>query len=60
MQWHRFLTVARKASVAAVGVVAMGVSNGFFHDPWDKVAVAVLAVATYFGVYATENTKVTR
>ena len=55
MQWHKFLTVARKAGVAALGVVAMGLSNGVFHDPWDKVAIAVLAVATYFGVYHVDN-----
>lgn len=55
MNWHKVFTVARKAGVAVVGVVAMGLTNGVFHDPWDKVAMAVVAVATYYGVYRVPN-----
>lgn len=56
MQFHKVFTVARKAGVSALGVVAMGVSSHWFHSPWDEVAVAVLAVATYYGVYKVPNT----
>lgn len=52
---HKFLTVARKAGVAALAVIAVGVSYSAFPDPWDTVANAVLAVAAYYGVYYTKN-----
>lgn len=55
MKWHKVFTIARKAGVAVLGVVVMGLSNGVIPEPWDKVAVAVLAVATYFGVYSVPN-----
>lgn len=55
MQVHKFWSVARKAGVAALGVVATGVAYGIIPQPWDKAAVAVLAIATYFGVYHTPN-----
>jgi hypothetical protein len=55
MQWQKFWSVARKAAVGGVGALATGVAYGVFPDPWDKLAVGVLAVATYFGVYHTEN-----
>ena len=58
--WYKVFTVARKAGVAVLGVVAMGVANGVFHDPWDKVAIAILAVAAYFGVYAMPNKEVNK
>lgn len=55
MQWHKVLTVARKAGVSLLGVVAAGVAAGWFDSPVKEIAVAVLAIATYAGVYATPN-----
>ena len=51
----RFLTVARKASVAAVGALASAVAAGVLPSPWQEVGVCVVALATYFGVYHTRN-----
>jgi fructose-specific phosphotransferase system IIC component len=55
MTMTKFLTVARKAGVAFLGVVLTGLSVSEFPEPWDKVAWAVLAIFTYTGVYATKN-----
>ena len=55
MNAHKFLTVARKAGVAAVGALASAVAANLLPEPWNTVGAAVVAVATYFGVYHTEN-----
>jgi hypothetical protein len=52
------LTVARKAFVAACLIIANGLQADVFPHPWDDVLIAVLAVAGYFGVYATRNAPV--
>jgi hypothetical protein len=51
----QFWSYARKAGVAALGTIAVALAMGLLPDPWDKVATAVLAVATYFGVYRVPN-----
>ena len=56
MQWHKVWSVARKAGVAALGALAGTLAVGLLPDPWDKVGAAIIAVATYAGVYATPNT----
>ena len=55
MNAHKFLTVARKAAVAAVGALASAVAANMLPEPWNTVSAAVVAVATYFGVYQTRN-----
>jgi hypothetical protein len=47
--------VARKAFVGGCVIIASGVQADLFPHPWDDVAIAVLAVAGYFGIYATRN-----
>ncbi len=54
-QWHKFLTVARKSATALVGVIAAGLSMGLFKEPWNSLALAIVAVATYYGVYKIPN-----
>lgn len=55
MNAHRVFTVARKAGVAAVGALASAVAANLLPEPWNTVGAAVVAVATYFGVYRTSN-----
>jgi hypothetical protein len=51
----RFWDYARKAGVGLLGLLAAALSMGLLPDPWDKVVTAVLALATYFGIYVTSN-----
>jgi hypothetical protein len=51
----QFWSYARKAGVAVVGLIAVALAMGLLPDPWDKVATAILAVATYYGVYKVPN-----
>jgi hypothetical protein len=51
----RFWDYARKALVGLLGLLATALSMGLLPDPWDKVVTACLAVATYFGIYVTQN-----
>lgn len=51
----RFWDYARKALVGLLGVLGVALSMGLLPDPWDKVVTAILAVATYFGIYVTQN-----
>lgn len=53
--WAKVLTVSRKAATALVGVLAMAAGNNLLPEPWNYVAAAVIAVATYFGVYQVKN-----
>jgi hypothetical protein len=51
----RFWDYARKAGVAAGGILGTALATGLLPDPWDKVAIGVMAVLTYFGVYQVSN-----
>jgi hypothetical protein len=51
----RFWDVARKAFVGGCLIIASGLQTDLFPHPWDDVGIAVLAVAGYFGIYATRN-----
>lgn len=51
----KYLAIARKAVVAAVGVTALLVSEGVLSGQPLAVAQAVIAVATAFGVWRVPN-----
>jgi hypothetical protein len=55
MQIHRIFTVARKAFVSFLGVLFTGLSMDVIPEPWDKLSLAVILVATYYGVYRIPN-----
>jgi len=51
----KFLTVARKAGVALLGVAGAGLAMGYIPAPWDALVTGILSVAAYYGVYAMPN-----
>jgi hypothetical protein len=51
----KYLTTARKALIALVGVVAQAVSLGVLHGTVLAYAQVVLALATAVGVYVVPN-----
>ena len=56
MNARKVFTVARKAGVALIGALGAAVASNVLPDPWDKVGAAVVAVATWAGVYVARNT----
>lgn len=51
----RFWDYARKAFVGLLGVLATALSMGLLSDPWDKIVTAIIAVASYLGIYVVQN-----
>jgi hypothetical protein len=56
MDWIRFWDYAKKAGVSLLGCIATLAANNLLPEPFDKYVPIILAVATYFGVYAIRNT----
>lgn len=56
--WARFWDYARKAGMAALTGIAVGLAYHIFPNPWDVVANAVLVVAGYFGAFGVKNVPV--
>jgi len=56
MQWTKILTEARKAGIAALGVIAAALAAGLIPGEWTPFVVAVLGAATAYGItYAVPN-----
>jgi hypothetical protein len=53
--WARFWDYARKAGIGLLGCLATLAASHLLPDPWDKYGPAIIAIATYFGVYGVQN-----